>query len=74
VAFDYATVERPVRTLAGFKKISLQPGESKTVVLTVNKTELCWYDELSESFKPDTSYVAYVGSNERDFLEQGIVF
>lgn len=36
----YGSVSRPVRQLKGFDKIELQPGESKTVTLTLSEDEL----------------------------------
>ena len=74
VAFDNSAVERPVRTLMGFEKVALHPGETKEVTFSVNKSELCWYDEKSACFRPDASYTAYLGSSERDLIGQGVQF
>jgi beta-glucosidase len=39
-----ATVTRPVQELAGFKRVSLAPGESCRVTFTVQASQLCFYD------------------------------
>ncbi|KPK04186.1 MAG: hypothetical protein AMS20_09040 [Gemmatimonas sp. SG8_28] len=39
-----ATVTRPVQELAGFKRVSLAPGESRRVTFTVQASQLCFYD------------------------------
>jgi beta-glucosidase len=36
---------RPLKELKGFKKISLEPGEEKTVSFTLTKEELSYYDD-----------------------------
>ncbi|KAJ5994252.1 hypothetical protein N7451_009976 [Penicillium sp. IBT 35674x] len=44
-------VNRPVRELKAFKKVFLQPGESKTVQLTVEKKlATSWWDEQREQW------------------------
>jgi len=39
-----SSVERPVKELKGFEKISLKPGEEKTVTFTIDKTALSFFD------------------------------
>jgi beta-glucosidase len=39
-----ASVVRPVKELIGFEKLLLQPGESKTVAFTINKSKLAFYN------------------------------
>ena len=44
------SVERPVKELKGFQKVYLQPGETKQVTITVDKTALSYYDEQSSTW------------------------
>lgn len=60
------TITRPVKELKGFRKISLQPGETKTVTFILNSEDLRFYNA-------DLLYVAelgdfqvFVGPNSRD--------
>lgn len=39
-----ASVTRPVKELKGFQRVSLQPGESKTVVFTRHSHQLGFYN------------------------------
>jgi beta-glucosidase len=39
-----ATVTRPVQELAGFKRVHLMPGQACTVTLTVQMSQLSFYD------------------------------
>lgn len=42
-----STLERPIKELKGFKKISLKPGETKNVSFTINKDALSYYDDVN---------------------------
>lgn len=41
----YASMTRPVKELAGFKRISLKPGEKKTVVFEVSASQMAFLDK-----------------------------
>ena len=45
-----ASVEREVKSLKGFKRVSLKAGESKTVSMTVGNSALSFYDVNSKSW------------------------
>ncbi len=67
-------VDRPRRDLKGFARIALQPGERKTVDISVPVSELAFYDESSASWIVETGpYVAYAGpwAREDDLLKVG---
>jgi len=54
----------PVKQLKGFQRVTLQPGETKTVTLTLTNDELYYYDEGSSSYKVDPgTYTIRVGSS-----------
>jgi hypothetical protein len=40
-----SSLSRPVKELKGFRKISLEPGEEKTVSFTLTKEDLSYYDD-----------------------------
>ncbi|WP_207532304.1 glycoside hydrolase family 3 N-terminal domain-containing protein [Desertivirga arenae] len=40
-----ASVTRPVKELKDFRKLMLNPGESKTISFTINKEKLAFYDQ-----------------------------
>ncbi len=40
-----ASVTRPVQELKGYEKVSLKPGESKTIKFVINKEMLSFYDQ-----------------------------
>ena len=55
---------RPVKELKDFRKVWLEPGESKTVTLTVSRQSLSVWDEAAGrwTFNPGT-YRAYIGTS-----------
>jgi beta-glucosidase len=63
------SVTRPVKELRAFKKISLEPGETKTVSLAVGPSELSFYDlNMNYVVEPGESKV-WVGPNCMEGLE-----
>ena len=41
----FASMARPVRELAGFLRVGLEPGEKKTVVFTVEPSQMAFLDK-----------------------------
>lgn len=65
------SVTRPVKELKGFQKISLKPGESKTVSFTITVDDLSFYrQDLSYGAEPGEFHV-FVGGNSRDVIQAG---
>jgi beta-glucosidase len=63
------SVTRPVKELKGFRKIALQPGESKQVTFTITDEALKFYNyELQWKSEPG-EFKVYVGGNSRDVKE-----
>lgn len=59
-----ASVDRPYKELKGFRKVFLQPGESKAVSITVNKDALSFYDGKAHSWKAEAGdFEALIGNS-----------
>lgn len=66
---DVASVTRPVKELKGFKKISLNPGEKKTVEFMLTPDDLSFYNlEMKKVVEPGT-FTIFVGGNSVDCVE-----
>ena len=67
-------VKRPIKQLAGFRRVELQPGESQTVTFELPYSEQAsWYwDEKAESFvlQPGTAKIL-VGNSSANILLAG---
>ncbi len=61
---EVASVTRPVRQLAGFRRVSLKPGEARTVAFTLGPKELGFYDpEMRFRVEPGRFRVYLGGSS-----------
>ncbi len=59
----FASVVRPVKELKGFKKISLEPGETKTVEFTVDFDALKFYNQKMEFVAEPGEFKVAVGTD-----------
>jgi beta-glucosidase len=63
VGCEESAVDRPVKVLRDFARVTLMPGEEKEVSLTVTKKSMAYYDETKDDFtEEDLTYIAYVGN------------
>jgi beta-glucosidase len=61
-----SSVTRPVKELKGFKKISLQPGETQTVALDITPESLAFYDLNMKYVVEAGEFEIMVGNSSRD--------
>ncbi|MGI6577938.1 MAG: beta-glucosidase [Eubacteriales bacterium] len=67
IGFKNSAVDRPVKLLRGFKRISLTPGESVQVEIGCPVEKLKWYDPKTAAFELEhMSYEVYIGSSSSD--------
>lgn len=60
------SVTRPMKELKGFQKISLKPGENKTLNFTIHNKELSFYNSDLVFGSEPGKFEVFVGSNSRD--------
>lgn len=64
VGSEDSCVDRPVKILKDFERVTLNPGEEKKVELTVTKKDMAYFDEAKDDFaEEDITYIAYVGNS-----------
>lgn len=67
ISDESASVLRPLKELKGFEKISLKPGEEKTVKFTVKPDDLKFYDDKTGDWCAEPGkFKAYIGSSSTD--------
>ena len=67
----YASMTRPVKELAGFKRITLQPGEAKKVIFEVEASQMAFLD-LEMKWKVEKGMIGVeVGSSSEDIRLNG---
>ena len=70
VGYHGSAVDRPVKDLKAFSRVSLAPGEKKTVNLQVNAADLAYYDADRKKWRvEEIEYEALVGpSSQKESL------
>ncbi len=67
VGADRPSVERPVKELKGFIKLTLQPGEEKELTFIISAEDLMFWDETIHDWKFEPGkYRLYIGSSAAD--------
>lgn len=59
-------IVRPVKELKAFKKISLEPNETKEVSFTITEEQLRYHHENLQFTSDAGTFIAYVGRNSQD--------
>jgi len=68
------TAGRPMKELKGFSKVELQPGETKTVTMTIDARSLSYYHTgLKDWYAPSGKYGLLVGSASDAIAVEGEV-
>ncbi len=63
---DFSSVTRPVKELAGFSRVTLQPGETRQVEVTIRPDAFAlWNREMKRVTEPGT-FTIMAGPNSRD--------
>lgn len=71
---DYSSVTRPVKELKDFRRISLQPGESREVLFTITPDMMAFYDRSMKRVIEPGSFTVVVGSSSRNEDLQGVTY
>jgi beta-glucosidase len=65
-----ASVTRPVKELKRFQRITLNPGETKTVEFTLGYDDLAFYNQEMKFVVEPGTFKVFVGGNSVDVLEK----
>ncbi|MGB8490260.1 MAG: glycoside hydrolase family 3 C-terminal domain-containing protein [Bacteroidales bacterium] len=66
-----ASLERPIKRLRGFKRVSIPAGQTKTVSIEVNCSDLWFWDEKNDRMIFDQGrYIFEVGASSKDIKGQ----
>lgn len=74
VGQDHPTLPTPPRKLAGFSRVNLMPGQSRTVHFTIDASTLAYWHPDTKKWSTDTGgYHVWVGESSRDLpLTRGV--
>jgi beta-glucosidase len=68
---EVASVARPRLQLKGFRRIHLEPGETKPVTFEIGRDELCFYGLDGEWIVEPGDFTLMIGRNSRDMALRG---
>ena len=69
IGYPNSAVDRPLKELKGFEKLSLAPGETHQVTMGVEAADLAYYDVQTGTWEvEDTIHWVYVGASSRDLI------
>ena len=72
ISDKHCSVERPVKELKAFRKVSLRPGESTNVSIELKQDAFAFYDIVSSTWKVEPGeFGIMVGSSSRDIKLNG---
>ena len=70
----HAKFDRPAHELKGFQRVELQPGESKTVTLSLDSDSFAFWNPATKAWEADPgTYKVQVGASSRDIRLRGNV-
>ncbi len=68
---EWATVERPIKELKGFKRIYLKPGEERKITFRLYPEQLAFYDEFMRFVVEAGTFEVFIGSSSEDIRLNG---
>lgn len=71
---DYSSVTRLIKELKDFRRITLQPGESRLVEFTLNPDDMAFYDRSMNRIIEPGIFTVMIGSSSRDQDLQTVSF
>ena len=73
VGSDNKEIDRPVKVLKGFKRVSVKAGQSIETEVEVLVDDIKFYNPASGQWELDESYTVYLGCNSKNVTEAGKV-
>jgi beta-glucosidase len=65
-----ASLSQPVRRLRGFERVTLQPGESRTVTFTLDASDFGFYDNRGKFVVERGRIDVFAGNSSKGALRQ----
>ena len=72
VSYPNSHIDRPVKELKGFKRVSVKAGERKAVTIPLRRSDLCHWDEAAQTWMLEPGrIIIQVGSSSDNLLLKG---
>lgn len=69
-----SSVDRPVKELKGFEKIWIEPGQTRTVTFTIDKSALSFYDESVHKWRTEDGEFEALLAASSDDIRTNVTF
>jgi beta-glucosidase len=67
VGFEHSQIDRPKKLLRGFTKLALNPQETKTALIKINKKDLAWYNPKTKLWEiEEIPYTIFAGPSSKN--------
>ena len=66
ISDKYSSVTRPIKELKGFKRVSLNPGESKEIIFELDKSAFAYYDAEMNYIIEAGQFDILIGNSSRE--------
>ncbi|MEJ5265624.1 MAG: glycoside hydrolase family 3 C-terminal domain-containing protein [Bacteroidales bacterium] len=74
IAPPQSAVERPLKELKGFGRVSLKPGETKTVTIGLKERDFAYWDVDSKGWKVEPGkYQVLIGASSKDIRLKDVI-
>lgn len=71
VSYPDSKVEHPKRQLKAFERVNIPAGQTKEVILEVQKSDLTYWDETRHAFIPETGRIIFeIGASSADIRKE----
>ena len=71
IGSDNKDIDRPIKVLKGFKRVSVKAGEALTAEIDVLIDDIKFYNPENGNWKLDESYTVYVGTDSKNVTAIG---
>lgn len=71
IGSENTAVDRPVRLLKGFRRVTVRKGESVVTGVSADIEDIKFYNPATSEWELDASYTVYIGTDSRNVVEAG---
>lgn len=73
IGSNNTSVDRPIKLLKGFRRISVRKGETAVAEVSADIEDIRFYNPETTEWELDASYTVFVGSDSRNVIEAGTI-
>lgn len=71
IGSENTAVDRPVKLLKGFKRVTVSKGESVVTEVSADIEDIKFYNPATSEWELDAAYTVYIGTDSKNVIEAG---